>query len=159
MISDTAKEPHSDSVEITVIPKNTEIKGSMTSRANIKIAGSVKGNVTSDANIMISGIVEGDVTGEYVSIQNGIVTGNVSSKTCVIVSEKSSVEGDIECDKFSLNGNLKGNVQAKTSAALGSISIIYGNLASQYLSIQEGAVINGLIKVNRDSESSPFASL
>lgn len=143
-----------NTIEITEIPKNTEVKGSLTSRANIKIAGSVKGDVTSDASIMISGTVQGDVTGDYVSIQNGRVSGNVTSRTLVLISEKSEVEGDIICDRLNLNGDVKGNVQAQSAAAIGNIAVIHGNLASQYLSIQEGAIVDGLIRVERENESS-----
>ena len=149
---DTVIDLHPDPAENTVISKNTEIKGSLYSRANIRITGSVKGNVSSEANVIISGTVEGDIMGESVSIQNGMVYGNIISKTAVVVSEKSTVEGDVKCEKFSLNSIVKGNVQAQSSAALESGAVIHGNLTSQYLSIQEGAIVDGLVKVNRDSE-------
>lgn len=153
-ISDNVKELHSETNEITAISKSTVFIGSLTSEGNIRIAGYIKGNVTSSASITISGIVEGDVIGDYVSIQNGSVTGNVTSKSHITISEKSTVEGDIKCNSFDLNGNVKGNVQVQSSAKLGNIAAIQGTLSSQYLSIQKGAVVNGLIRVNGDSESS-----
>ena len=151
--SNMAKSLHSDSSEVTVISKDTEINGSITSKANIKITGTVKGNITSDANVIISGTVEGDISGESIALQSGSITGNITSKTTVTVSERSMIEGDIKCGKFNLNGNVKGNVQAYSSATLGSIAVIQGNLTSQYLSIEEGATVDGAIKVSRDRES------
>ncbi|KPU43047.1 polymer-forming cytoskeletal [Oxobacter pfennigii] len=143
---------NTDSHEYTVISVDTEIYGSITSRADIIIMGIVKGNITSDENVIISGTVEGDIIGESIVVQNGSITGNVTSKTTVIVSENSMIDGDIKCDKFSLNGNIKGDIQAYSSAILGNIAVIQGNLTAQYLSIQEGAIVNGAIKVSRDEE-------
>lgn len=144
---------HADCAEFTVIDKGTEINGCLTSRTNIKIMGTVKGNIMGDAHVIIFGTVEGDVTGEAVTMQSGSITGNITSKTTVAVSEKSTIDGDIKCNKFSLNGYVRGDVQAQSSATLGSIAVIHGNLTSQYLSIQEGAVVDGAIKVSRDRES------
>lgn len=142
-----------DPVEATVISKDTEINGSITNRTNIKITGIVKGNIISEASVIVCGAVKGDIVGESVTIQSGSVIGNITSKAAVAVSEKSTVEGDIKCDKFNLNGNVKGNVQVRSSATLGCVAVISGNLTSQYLSIQEGAMIDGAVKVTRNAEA------
>jgi cytoskeletal protein CcmA (bactofilin family) len=149
----TLKNLHPASAEITVISKDTEINGSIACRTNVRVLGSVKGDIYSDGNITISGAVEGDVTGESVTVQCGSIHGNILCKTTVSVSENSNIHGDIKCDKAHLNGDVNGNVLAQSSALLGSIAVIQGNLTTQYLSIQEGAIVDGSIKVQRDGDT------
>ena len=141
---------NSGQVGNTVISEETEVNGSLTSRGNISVCGRIKGNITSEAHVKVTGSVEGDIVGKSVEILNGSVYGNIISKLSVSISEKSIVEGDIKCDKLELNGKVHGNLQAKTSASLGKEAVIIGNLTSLNLSIQEGATINGEVKVIRE---------
>lgn len=142
----------SDSVGNTVISEETEINGSITSRGNITVNGKVIGDITSEANIKITGLVEGDLKGKSVEIHSGKVKGNIISKSTVIISEKSAVEGDIQCDRLDLNGSVIGNSQVSNSSSLGKEAVIYGNITSQNLSIQEGAIVNGAVKVSKQAE-------
>lgn len=148
-----AKILHPDYFETTVISKDTEINGSIKNQTNIKIMGIVKGNITCDADIIISGTVEGNIIGDSVTIHKGNIIGNIISKTSVNISEESMIEGDIICDKFCLNGNVTGNIQVQSTTMLGSFAVIKGNLKSQYLSIQEGAIVDGVVKVEGNKES------
>lgn len=140
------------SCEDTVISKEAEINGSITSRGNITVNGKIKGNVVSDANVKITGSVEGDINGKSVDIKSGKVIGNITSKTSLIISDKSAIKGDISCDKLDLNGEVNGNSQVYTTAMLGKEAVIRGDLTSQNLSIQEGAIVNGSVKVNKEKE-------
>lgn len=145
---------HSGLCGDTMISKETEINGSITSRTNISVDGAVKGNIKSEANVKITGSVEGDIIGKSIEIYEGNIIGNITSKTSVIVSDKSVIKGDVICNKFDMNGNMNGNAQVNTTATLGKDAVIHGNLTSQNLSIQEGAIVNGTIKVSRDKEDS-----
>jgi len=139
-----------DTYEATVIAKDTEVNGSVTSRTSVTVNGTVKGNVISEANIKIMGSVEGDVIGKAVEISGGNIIGNIKSKTSVAISDKSTVQGDIKCDRLNLNGSIKGNVNAQSSVSLGGSAVINGNVSAQNLSIQEGAIVDGAIKVTRE---------
>lgn len=147
-----SKAPNSDTYEDTVISAGAEINGSIVSRGAILVNGKVTGNISSEANIRVTGSVEGDISGKSVEIQNGSVVGNLKSVTSITISEESSLKGDIECESLVLNGNVEGNSQVHTSAKLGEKAIIFGDLTTQKLSIQEGATVNGAIKVNREKE-------
>ena len=65
------------------------------------------------------------------------------------MSEKSVVEGDIKCDRLDLNGSVSGDSLVNSSTSLGREAVIYGNITTQNLAIQEGAIINGAVKVNK----------
>ena len=135
----------------TVISKETILNGSISSNSNIKVYGTVKGNITSDNNVIILGEVEVDITGKSVEILNGNVVGNIKSETMVKISDSSVLKGDIVCQSLELNGQVGGNALVQNTATLGDCAVIYGNIESQNLSIQEGAIVDGTIKVVKDN--------
>lgn len=146
-----AKSPGYVPCSNTIISKETEINGSITSCGNVSVNGLVKGNVTSQASVKITGTVEGDVTARSVELLSGKIYGNIKSQKSVVISSESSIKGDIECDMLDLNGKVNGNSIVYTTATLGEEAVIHGNLTSQNLSIKEGAVVDGNIKVSKES--------
>jgi cytoskeletal protein CcmA (bactofilin family) len=139
--------------ETTIISKQTIINGSIQSDANVKIQGAVNGDVISKSSVMVTGSVEGDIAGKSVDIQSGKIVGNITSESNVLVTENSAIRGDIICDKLNLNGTVRGNVKVYSNATFGSSTVLIGNLNSQYLSIEEGAFIDGTVKVTTDRDT------
>ncbi|MDP4108931.1 MAG: polymer-forming cytoskeletal protein [Bacillota bacterium] len=141
-----------ESEDISIISKDTVINGSLMNQTNIIVNGRVNGNIICRANIFITGVIEGDITADSVTIRKGRVTGNIISEKTVNISEEAMIEGDIKCDVLYLDGNLKGNACAVTSASLGKASSIQGNLNSQFISVKEGAVLSGEIRIDRNKD-------
>lgn len=143
--------PGSD--ETTVISKQTVINGSIQSGGSVKIQGSVKGDVISKASVTVTGSVEGDIAGKSIDIQHGKIVGNITSESDVMVTENSTIKGDVICDKLNLNGTVRGNVKVYSNAKFGSSTILVGNLNAQFLSIEEGAFIDCSVKVTTERDS------
>jgi len=139
--------------DTTIISKQTVINGSIQSESSIKILGAVKGDVISKAGITVTGSVEGDIAGKSIDVQQGRIVGNVTSESEVLVTENSAIKGDIICDRLSLNGTVRGNVKVYSNAKFGSSTVLIGNLNSQNLSIEEGAFIDGTVKVTTDRDT------
>jgi Integral membrane protein CcmA involved in cell shape determination len=147
------------SSQVCIIAGDAEIHGSITSKTDIKVEGKVYGNIAGDMNVFVKGVVEGDISGKSVTIEQGSIVGNIKSLSSVLVSENSVIEGDVKCAQFDHNGSVKGNVQADTMATLKNAAVLSGDLNSQYLSIMDGAVICGVVSIDRSHEKKEAAVL
>jgi len=79
------------------IPCATSFTGDISTKAGVRIDGSVKGNVAAAGNVVVGpeGLVEGQVVGRDVSIA-GVVTGNVAATGVVQLNAGAKLLGDLE---------------------------------------------------------------
>ncbi len=79
------------------IPCATSFTGDISTKAGVRIDGTVKGNVTAAGNVVIGpeGMVEGQVVGRDISIAGG-VTGNVVAQGVVQLNAGAKLLGDLE---------------------------------------------------------------
>lgn len=87
----------------------------------------VKGDVVCNGLLRIEGHVEGTVKGD------GEVT----------VAEHSEVVGDVEGRKIIVLGAVRGNITARESVEVVASAEVNGDITTEKLSIEEGAVFNG----------------
>ncbi len=84
-----------------IVPKNTFLRGDLTSAGEVVIAGEVVGNVTCRAlTIRENALVKGDVTAEELFI-HGEAFGAISAPR-VTFQPKCHVEGPVYCNWFKL---------------------------------------------------------
>lgn len=99
----------------TLIGANTRIDGNVTFSGGLRVDGEVKGNI---------GCEDG---------QRGTL----------VISEKASVEGEINVGHVVINGTVIGPVCASESLELLSSARVTGDVEYQQIEIQQGAVIQG----------------
>ncbi len=136
-------------VEQAVITKDMVIKGTISSSANIVIAGSVQGDIVSEGDIVVEGRIEGNLKVHSLSVQEGAITGDIDASGNVIVAENSSIDGDIKAERIEINGKITGNLQSATKIILNPHSAIEGNVTAASLSMLEGAELNGSMNVKK----------
>lgn len=88
---------------------------------------SVKGDVVCDGLLRIEGHVEGTIRG------NGEIT----------VAENASAKAEIEGRKIVVLGKVEGNIKAKESVDVVASGQVFGDITTDKISIEEGAVFTG----------------
>lgn len=99
----------------------------------------IKGNVSGDGNLIVLGTFDGDFK----------VRGQVK------VSQGALIKGDIKATSVSINGNFEGTISASERILLDTTAAIKGRLVTPKISIQDGAVFDGELQMNRQTVQPP----
>ncbi len=105
--------------------KNPEVDAST---LNLIGAGTlIEGNITSNGDIRV----------------DGTLNGNLSTKGKVIVGIKGKVKGEVHCKIFEVEGNIEGKVFISELLSLRANSHLIGEITTNKLAIEPGAVFTG----------------
>jgi cytoskeletal protein CcmA (bactofilin family) len=97
----------------------------------------IKGEITASEPLYIDGKVEGSlhVTGQRVTIgRNGSVVANIDAKEVVIM------------------GSVKGNIQCSDRLDIRCEGSLIGDVVSQRISVEDGALLKGSVEVRAGSQ-------
>lgn len=144
-------QPLGSTKKFSVIAEDTVIEGEIQTSNNINIVGIVKGPVSSEADIILEGKVYGNIKCNSAMIKNGLVEGNIIAKSEVTLLGDAIILGDIETDRLVSEGKVRGSIKANSSAVLNNHTVLFGNIHTRSLSVQNGVIINGQVKVITDS--------
>ena len=109
----------------TLIGAGTEIEGNISFSGGLRIDGQVRGNITS----------AGDQPG------------------MLVISEQAAVEGEIRVHHVMVNGQVKGPIYADQTLELQPKANVSGDVHYQKLEMQMGAVVQGRLVYEADSQS------
>lgn len=98
----------------------------------------MKGTINSQSDIRIAGAIEGEVI----------------SKGKVIISSTALIEGNISSIDADIAGKVKGMVKIAGKIILRQSAQISGDIFSKSLIVEEGALISGNLRMNKQSEES-----
>jgi cytoskeletal protein CcmA (bactofilin family) len=97
--------------------------------------------------------VNGAVSGEEDLVVRGYVKGRVDLKNHRLVIEKGGrVDGDIIVDELILRGSVNGNIFAAGRVFVAPEAHVRGDIAAARISISEGAIFKGSIKMEEGLE-------
>ena len=131
------------SKETTVIQHNTTIQGDMNSDDNITIHGTLIGNIHCGGNLIVSGSVKGNVTCQNVVLQRAEIEGDIQCEQHMEISEETTVKGNIRVCDIICSGQVKGDTLVSENAKFMSTSCVIGDVQTQVLEIESGAVLQG----------------
>ena len=104
--------------EKSFIAADTAIKGTLSSKESIRVAGVIEGEVASEGLVWIKkgGRVEGTITAHDVIVE-GEIDGNVNSTETTELRSGARITGDIVCAKLSVADDafLKGKIKMPES--------------------------------------------
>jgi len=128
--------------------------GSEKSQATAPAAG--RATPTGAAALSIIGVgmtVYGDVeTGGVVKIE-GVVNGHVTATQQVLVAKGGEIDGDVDTKEAVLGGSVHGAVRAQERVEVQAGAVVHGDITTKRISVAEGAVLNGAIKMGEVSEA------
>lgn len=146
--------PVMDVKAVTVISKDTEIVGGISTKGDLEIVGHVNGNIAISGKVTIWGSVKGDIEADELVIKAGrILSQTIKIKKVIMIDEGSDIAGNIECESLITNAKITGNVLARKKCELQIASNIQGDIDAKELSVQLGAILAGKINITRDSDA------
>lgn len=87
----------------------------------------IKGNIKTTGDIRIDGLLE----------------GNLSTAGKLVIGETGKITGDIQCKNSDIEGEVIGKILVKELIALKRTSIINGEITTDKLAIEPGAIFSG----------------
>ena len=99
---------------------------------------------TNSVNLIGSGTkISGDINSAGDIRIDGSLTGNIITNGKFVLGQNGFVEGNITCATADLSGEVKGTLNVTELLALKQSSRINGDIVTNKLSIEPGAVFNG----------------
>jgi len=79
----------------------------------------------------------------------GKFKGGIYTPHILVVSEGAEVEAEVEADTVIINGVFNGKVKAKTRVELRKPAILRGDIVSPRISIEDGVIFEGAVRVDQ----------
>ena len=113
----------------------------------------LKNNSESDSKkietyVGLSVKIEGHLKSEGDIFINGDVKGGVTTKKNITIGNQAKINGNISGQKIIINGTILGNIKCQDRLELGETSKIIGDIETKALSVAEGALIQGQVKMD-----------
>ena len=105
------------------------------------------GEATLNALLGPGSVVEGKVSFQGQVRIDGRFTGEITTTDLLIIGEQARVAAEISCGSAVVSGEVTGNIRATASVELHKPARVQGDIATPSLSIDRGAVFNGISKM------------
>ncbi len=97
---------------------------------------------------------EGKLTFEGTVRIDGKFKGEIISDANLVVGESGKVEADIHVDCISISGEVKGNVNARTKVEIHPPAVVYGNIETPSLIVEQGVIFQGNCSMEKAATTS-----
>ena len=144
-----APAPEVPRYQTTILAEGSEFEGVLRAKGSVDLACKFKGDIFADGDVVMRTSLEGNVEGNCVELISCRVQGDISAKAQVKVHKGSSIKGSIMTRDITCSGQVDGDIVAEGHVILEQSARLIGNLTAATLSIEEGAMIEGNLKVVR----------
>lgn len=97
--------------------------------------------------------ITGDIKTEGNIRVDGMMEGSIVAKGKVVIGETGKVSGNIFCADATVEGKIDGNVEISKLLIIKSKATIIGNIQTEKIVVEEGAVFNGKISMGKPQVS------
>ncbi|RLE21240.1 MAG: polymer-forming cytoskeletal protein [Acidobacteria bacterium] len=97
-------------------------------------------------------VFKGDLVFEDLLRIDGKFEGTIRSDSELIIGDSADVKGEVIVDAVTINGRVDGKVTAKSRIEISNRARVTGELHSPVLSIQDGAVFDGTVRMGSGSQ-------
>jgi len=97
----------------------------------LSLGTTVKGNIYAKGDVRVDGKID----------------GNIECDGKIVAGDTSQLHVDVQTNEMNLNGTFQGDIKAAKQLNIGPKGNITGNFSTPILSVEEGAVLNGNIKM------------
>lgn len=102
------------------------------------------------AQIGKSVVIKGELSGSEDLFLDGLVEGTIALKgNSLTVGPNGNVKASIDAKGVVVQGKLEGNIQASDRVELRKSANVTGDIATQRISIEEGAFLKGKVDIHR----------
>ena len=130
----------------TVIGEQVDITGDCKIAGDVEIYGEITGDVQAGGTIVVFGKVTGNMSGKNVQLNAARVKGSIVAEQNIELDDGSVVTGGkIMAEKLISNGKTECDMEISEIARFGEKANSSGNINTIRISIEEGAVIKGVV--------------
>jgi cytoskeletal protein CcmA (bactofilin family) len=119
-----------------------------------KTENAVDSEVVRSSNFIGNGTtVSGNIEASGLIRIDGKILGNINSKSKVYLGKGAKVEGDIIAQNAEIEGEVIGLLKISETLTLKPTAIIKGDIYTDKLVVESGAVFNGMCKMSSENNS------
>ena len=130
--------------ETASITEGMVITGDLQTTGSLDLIGKVTGNIKCLGKLNVTGEIVGDSDAAEIYAESARITGEVKSKGSVKVGQSTVIVGNIFGSSAVIAGAVKGDIDVHGPVVLDTTAIVMGNIKSQSVQINNGAVIEGM---------------
>ncbi len=130
--------------EIASITEGMAITGDIQTTGSLDLIGKVTGNIKALGKLNVTGEIIGDSDAAEIYAEAARITGEIRSKGSVKVGQSTVIVGNIFGSSAVIAGAVKGDIDVHGPVVLDTTAIVMGNIKSQSVQINNGAVIEGM---------------
>ncbi len=130
--------------ENAVITAGMQIDGDVTTSGSLDVIGKINGNVTASGKLNVTGALDGNLTAAEIYAENARITGEVRSQGAAKIGQSTVIIGNIYASSAVIAGAVKGDIDVHGPVVLDTTAIVMGNIKSQSVQINNGAVVEGM---------------
>ena len=130
--------------ENAVITAGMQIDGDVTTSGSLDVIGKINGNVTAYGKLNVTGTLDGNLTAAEIYAENARITGEVRSQGAAKIGQSTVIIGNIYATSAVVAGAVKGDIDVHGPVVLDTTAIVMGNIKSQSVQINNGAVVEGM---------------
>ncbi|HKV24083.1 MAG TPA: polymer-forming cytoskeletal protein [Candidatus Acidoferrum sp.] len=102
--------------------------------------------------------IKGEVTGSEDLFVDGHVDGKLSlTNGCLTIGPNGSVKADVTAREVVVRGKVEGKVSGRDKVLLGNTGIVAGEILTDRLAIEDGAMLRGRVEAGKQPAKSPEA--
>ncbi|WP_026516302.1 polymer-forming cytoskeletal protein [Butyrivibrio sp. MC2021] len=130
--------------ETAVITEGMVITGDLQTTGSLDLIGKISGNLKCLGKLNVTGEINGDSDAAEIYAESARITGEVRSRGSVKVGQSTVIVGNIYGSSAVIAGAVKGDIDVHGPVVLDTTAIVMGNIKSQSVQINNGAVIEGM---------------
>ena len=130
--------------EVASITEGMIVKGDIATTGSLDLVGKITGNIKCLGKLNVTGEISGDSDAAEIYAESARITGEVRSKGSVKVGQSTVIVGNIFGSSAVIAGAVKGDIDVHGPVVLDTTAIVMGNIKSQSVQINNGAVIEGM---------------
>ena len=130
--------------EVASITEGMIVKGDIATTGSLDLVGKITGNIKCLGKLNVTGEITGDSDAAEIYAESARITGEVRSKGSVKVGQSTVIVGNIFGSSAVIAGAVKGDIDVHGPVVLDTTAIVMGNIKSQSVQINNGAVIEGM---------------
>lgn len=140
---------YGDEKSKTIIAQDVEIIGSIKTKGNLDIFGSVQGDIEAAGHIALTGSVTGNVIANSAALTKGTLEGErIQVKTDIRIESESVITAQVTAQNITVDGKVKGSINASSHVAINANATVEGDVSANTISIERGAQIIGAMQTN-----------
>ncbi len=130
--------------EVASITEGMVLKGDVQTTGSLELIGKITGNIKCLGKLNVTGEITGDSDAAEIYAESARITGEVRSKGSIKVGQSTVIVGNIFGSSAVIAGAVKGDIDVHGPVVLDTTAIVMGNIKSQSVQINNGAVIEGM---------------